>query len=197
MGWNGKIAAPETKHTDLLTLIALYKEKLCDPNPCANGGSCKEGVCTCTTEFEGHHCKTPKEKKESPKEEFVQMSLEECPSGQAVLEKDCATACAGLGGTFIRAGSVPWDPKGCIIIKPNHRDSSIHGYCFSTDLQQEKRSLTLTLSAPQVELSLILKLEWNEELEYEKMNTKFETLYCIRLNTKIGQSFLDCSTVVG
>merc|ERR1711862_378294 len=29
---------------------------------------------------------------------------------------------------------------------------------FSTDLQQEKRSLTLTLSAPQVELSLILKL---------------------------------------
>merc|ERR1711862_885682 len=126
--WNGKIAELETKHGDLLTLIALYKEKLCDPNPCANGGSCKEGVCTCTTEFEGHHCKTPKEKKdESSKKNFVKMLVRECPSGQAVLEKDCERACAKVGGKRLAStGSWHNSPKGCtIVVAPTH-----FGQCY-------------------------------------------------------------------
>jgi len=118
--WNGKIAALKTKHGDLLKLIALYKEKLCDPNPCANGGSCMEGVCTCAAEYEGYHCKTPKEKKDqSSKKSFVKMPIRECPSGQAVSEKDCERACTEVGGEYQKqkydAGAGSWDafPKGC------------------------------------------------------------------------------------
>merc|ERR1711862_980220 len=156
--WDGKIAELETKHADLLTLIALYKEKLCDPNPCANGGSCNEGVCTCTTEFEGHHCKTPKEKKVSPKEEFVQMSLEECPSGQAVLEKDLQQPVQDLVEHSLELAPSRGIPRAVSLLNQIIETVQSMDIVFSTDLQQEKRSLTLTLSAPQVELSLILKL---------------------------------------
>jgi len=112
--WDGKIAALVTKHNNLKSQIALYKEKLCDPNPCANGGSCNEGVCTCAAEFEGHHCKTPKEKKESAEGDFVQMPGA-CPPGQAVEEPDCERACTALEFNYLSAGHHNDSPPGCAV----------------------------------------------------------------------------------
>jgi len=92
--WDGKIAALVTKHNNLKSQIALYKEKLCDPNPCANGGTCNEGVCTCAAEFEGHHCKTPKEKKVSASVEPGQPKIvakEEVKRSQVAAGVGCET----------------------------------------------------------------------------------------------------------
>jgi len=126
--WDGKIAALVTKHNNLKSQIALYKEKLCDPNPCANGGTCKEGVCTCAAEYEGHHCKTPKEKKESANKDFVLMDVRdhegviiyECPKGHAVEEAVCEMACTALKFRYGGPDKSPSSRPGCAAY-PKHR----------------------------------------------------------------------------
>jgi len=55
---NGQIQDKKDKIKALKKLIETYKQKLCEPNPCMNGGVCFEGVCTCAKGWTGVHCKT-------------------------------------------------------------------------------------------------------------------------------------------
>jgi len=67
--WNAKIEKLKTKHDNLVKQVQLYKEKMCEPNPCANGASCNEGVCTCAGGWQGVHCKTKPRPKPAPEPE--------------------------------------------------------------------------------------------------------------------------------
>jgi len=64
--WDKRIDGLKEKHAGLQKQIDLYKEKLCDPNPCANGGSCNEGACTCKGDWTGYHCKVNSAPKPDP-----------------------------------------------------------------------------------------------------------------------------------
>jgi len=64
--WDKRIDGLKEKHAGLQKQIDLYKEKLCDPNPCANGGSCNEGACTCKGDWTGYHCKVNSAPKPKP-----------------------------------------------------------------------------------------------------------------------------------
>jgi len=67
--WDKRIDGLKEKHAGLQKQIDLYKEKLCDPNPCANGGSCNEGACTCKGDWTGYHCKVNSAPKPKPQPE--------------------------------------------------------------------------------------------------------------------------------
>jgi len=54
---NKQIADKKVKIAALKALIKLYKEKLCEPTPCLNGGKCFMGECHCAEGWTGTHCK--------------------------------------------------------------------------------------------------------------------------------------------
>jgi len=54
---NKQIADKKVKIAALKALIELYKEKLCEPTPCLNGGKCFMGECHCAEGWTGTHCK--------------------------------------------------------------------------------------------------------------------------------------------
>jgi len=54
---NKQIADKKARITALKALIELYKEKLCEPTPCLNGGKCFMGECHCAEGWTGTHCK--------------------------------------------------------------------------------------------------------------------------------------------
>jgi len=99
--WDKRIDGLKEKHAGLQKQIDLYKEKLCDPNPCANGGSCNEGACTCKGDWTGYHCKVnsaPKPKPQ-PEEKFKKVENKHCNmeayNRQYNSVEEAKKACAG------------------------------------------------------------------------------------------------------
>jgi len=82
--WDKRIDGLKEKHAGLQKQINLYKEKLCDPNPCANGGSCNEGACTCKGDWTGYHCKVNSAPKPKPQPGLKKSGLSLKKSGGPV-----------------------------------------------------------------------------------------------------------------
>ena len=53
---NGKIHDLMANVTSLSSLVTQLRGKLCNPNPCLNGGTCTEGDCSCESGFSGPRC---------------------------------------------------------------------------------------------------------------------------------------------